>query len=331
VKLKERLYDIDRARGLAIFLVVYGHLIADVFPSGNLWYETSNIFVYKFHMPFFMFLSGFTLMYAYKGVNNISQYRDYAHKKIVRIFPAFLLFALIIMFGKAVASQFLHVENVPGNFWLDLFYVLVRPYQSEAGSLWYIYALLEFSLLFPVLILIVRSRVEWLLPFGLIVYFVETTSYFLIDRLCEYMLFIAIGMNVVVHFEKYTRVIDRYRWFFYLFFVLSFFLVDIFSRDAHSKLVIGILSIPAIHALMRRPFMKSHAYLITWGGLSFSIYLMNTIVIGTVRGFGLKFLEWGGSDFLILAPILLLSGLFVPMLLKKRVFPLVPLLDRITN
>jgi fucose 4-O-acetylase-like acetyltransferase len=54
----ERRADIDRAKGLAILLVVFGHLVARADPAGVDWYEPLRRAVYAFHMPFFLYLSG---------------------------------------------------------------------------------------------------------------------------------------------------------------------------------------------------------------------------------------------------------------------------------
>ena len=49
----ERRDDIDRAKGLAILLVVFGHLVARADPADVAWYEPLRRAVYAIHMPFF--------------------------------------------------------------------------------------------------------------------------------------------------------------------------------------------------------------------------------------------------------------------------------------
>ena len=55
---KERLTFIDKASGFAILLVVYGHI---EFPETRQinWYWIPRKFIYEFHMPLFMCLSGY--------------------------------------------------------------------------------------------------------------------------------------------------------------------------------------------------------------------------------------------------------------------------------
>ena len=56
--------DIDRAKGLAILLVVFGHIVARADPAGVDWYEPLRRAVYAFHMPFFFYLSGMAAVCA---------------------------------------------------------------------------------------------------------------------------------------------------------------------------------------------------------------------------------------------------------------------------
>ena len=55
-----RLLDIDRAKGFAIALVVWGHIYLGTPASPPpQWMEDTRGVIYSFHMPFFMYLSGF--------------------------------------------------------------------------------------------------------------------------------------------------------------------------------------------------------------------------------------------------------------------------------
>lgn len=51
-----RVQYIDRLKGLAIILVVMGHIFGFNQPEDGI-----NTFIYTFHMPLFMFLSGLVI------------------------------------------------------------------------------------------------------------------------------------------------------------------------------------------------------------------------------------------------------------------------------
>ena len=55
---RARRLDLYRAKGIAILLVVLGHIVAREQPPGVEWYEPFRYAIYRFHMPFFLYLSG---------------------------------------------------------------------------------------------------------------------------------------------------------------------------------------------------------------------------------------------------------------------------------
>lgn len=62
----ERNKEIDFAKGIAALLVIWGHTI-ECFAEGQLWIDRVHMFIYSFHMPLFMFLSGYVFfMYSLK-------------------------------------------------------------------------------------------------------------------------------------------------------------------------------------------------------------------------------------------------------------------------
>jgi hypothetical protein len=96
-------------------------------------------------------------------------------------------------------------------------------------------------------------------------------------------------------------------------------------------IIAALLSIPALHGLCRREFPGGRI-LIFVGGMTFSIYLMNTMAIGVTKALLLKFTSWDGLNFVfIFLPLLLVAGVLIPVALKIFVFPKIGWLDRITS
>jgi peptidoglycan/LPS O-acetylase OafA/YrhL len=173
------------------------------------------------------------------------------------------------------------------------------------------------------------------------VYFVQFTDLLAIDAVLQYLLFVCIGIQVARDYRRYVTWIDRYRAFFVLTFLSALGIamaVSFMSGDLSAttgtptapKLVIGVLSIPALHALVRSVWAKS-SVLLALGLYTFPIYLMNTLAIGVTRSVLQKLIPWDGFTFLAYAPLLVLSGVLLPVLLKRIVLPRVLVLDRITT
>ena len=85
IEKKTRLLDVDKSKGLAIFLVVFGHIVATKPPDNNEWYVLLKYFIYKFHMPFFMYLSGIIFAYTYKKITSVKEYLNYLYRRIYKL------------------------------------------------------------------------------------------------------------------------------------------------------------------------------------------------------------------------------------------------------
>lgn len=326
---KLRIFEIDRAKGLAILLVVIGHIEGRTPLYGADWYGVMKQWIYLFHMPFFMFLSGFIMEYTYKPVTTVSGYFKFIRGKFMRLMPAFFAVALLIVIGKTVASHLIHVDNVPQGIWGGLIDIVVRPVYSSASALWYIYVLFIYYLLFPILKRITGGASWLLLSIGVIAYVVhaDLTSLLALNRVAEYTLFLMIGVILARHFDAFIRGLDKFGWV-----ALGLFVVLLFSHHLfpYPKLVLGLASIPALMFFIRLPVLRDSGILLTWGKYVFIIYLLNTLFIGLVKGIGLKVMPWDGLNFLIYFPLLVAAGMLLPIALKKWVLAKWPPLDRMT-
>jgi len=328
---KPRLDEIDSAKGLAIVLVVLGHLVGGEggkLPKDFDWYMAIDHAVYRFHMPFFMFLSGSIFFYTYTPIRALRDYGRYAVRKFLRLGPAYLLFGGLMIAGKVIAQRFLHVDSPPEDFWSGFLGILLSPMTSHAATLWYIYALLVFQLLLPVALLLSRDRLEPLLGVALVLHFIRGPSLFCLDRVCEHAFVFLAGAYAVSRSSAWTALVDKFRGF-----TLTTFTAVLIASVCWNvpSFPIALLSIPALHGLCRLPSWRSSSWLQLFGKYTFVIYLMNTMVIGLEKGLLERFQLWTGLLFVFFGPLLLLSGVFVPILLKACVFRRIPILDRITS
>lgn len=327
-----RLHDIDRAKGLAILLVVIGHLADERFaPLNSQWYLTIKDLIYYFHMPFFMFLSGFIYFYTYKKDIQLKDYFLYAIKKINRLLPAFILFGLIILLGKMTMSGIVEVQNVSSNVILGVFNILFYPSKSVAISLWYIYVLLEILLIMPLILYVSKNSNLILVSLGVILYFIpDVPNIFMLHSVFHYFIFFVFGKIAIEYYDMYKKVLS-YHHFSFLVFILSFVTLEFLDYKT-SKIIVGTASIFALHSLVYSGVLKHSQVLWKLGYYSFVIYLMNTIIIGVGKGILLKFIPWSGWYFtLIYFPVLVLSAIIISILAKRYIFRYIKCLDKITS
>lgn len=334
----KRLNDIDRAKGVAIFLVVLGHLFSvGVVPPQHEWYTLLKYSLYTFHMSFFMFLSGYIAFYSLKKIHSFFDYKQYLEKRFWRLIPAYVLFSIVVFVGKATLQNIVHVDNSISSVFsfLDIF---ILPGQSFSRFLWYIYIIFIFYAITPLILMISRQKIWPAFLFSLALYFFPRTELFGIDHIETYFVDFMLGILLGSNQERYTSWLDRYG----LFCLIAFSILLSIARFIHVpgfmpfddpapiRLLIGFLSIPSIHWIVRLKGIRRFSVIEWMGKYVFPIYLMNTIAIGGVKAILFQFLNIE-NDFLILSLLLLLAGILIPIFVKQKLFSMIPRLDAITH
>ena len=134
----QRLISFDIAKAICIIFVVIGHYL----PSGSpMWYMMVNKVIYSFHMPLFMFASG----YIYMATKKPMPYQGFLLKKMKRLMLPYFSVSLIVITIKLLTEGNAYVENpVSGMSYVKMFYL------PEAGYfLWFIWALWWMFVLVP--------------------------------------------------------------------------------------------------------------------------------------------------------------------------------------
>ncbi len=128
--INNRFYLIDVAKAICIILVVVGHYTPVNSPK---WYMLLHDVIYTFHMPLFMFASGFIYLVTKKNIC----YKDFIVKKFKRLMVPYFVTSVIIIAIKLLTERHANIENPVSFFsFLEMFW------KPEAGYfLWFIWAL----------------------------------------------------------------------------------------------------------------------------------------------------------------------------------------------
>lgn len=134
----ERIVFLDVAKAICIILVVVGHYIPDNAPG---WYVALHDVIYTFHMPLFMFASG----YVYIATRRGTDYGPFLLKKVRRLMVPYLSTSFIVITVKLLTQGGLSVDNpVTTLSYVRMFWL------PEAGYyLWFIWALWWMFVLVP--------------------------------------------------------------------------------------------------------------------------------------------------------------------------------------
>jgi fucose 4-O-acetylase-like acetyltransferase len=326
--------DIDMARGLAILLVVFGHLVARADPAGVEWYEPLRRAVYAFHMPFFLYLSGLTAVLSGAALAPASALPRLAAARAWRLLLPFLLLGGLIVAGKSIAARFMFVDNTPPDLAAGLQALLWHTQASPALSIWYLFVLFWLTLATPLILRQRPSRIGALLAVCLILYALQPPPYAYLDLIARYAVFFGLGIWAGLRGPGWTAFVDR-AWPACLGFLLVLLAaVALFGAAWPHRLILlaaGALSMPALHGLVRHWPASSAFILLRLGRYSFMIYLFNTICIGLAKAALLPFTGWNASWFLPVAALLMAAGTLGPVALKRYGLARIPVLDRLTD
>src|ERR1035437_2928195 len=147
---RSRLLDLDLAKGLGIILVVFGHIAAKQQSAGNVWYTFAQAAVYTFHMPFFLYLSGYVAYMTGAARTSPAKWPKLAFRRAERLLLPFMAMGVVLVSGKLLASHFMYVDNSPDNAANAFINLLWNTDASPAISIWYMFIIFLAALVTPV-------------------------------------------------------------------------------------------------------------------------------------------------------------------------------------
>jgi len=328
-----RRVDLDLAKGLGILLVVFGHLVAKTPPQGNAWYTIAQAAVYTFHMPFFVYLSGYVAFLTGAARVATPAWPALAGRRAERLLLPFLLFGALFVFGKLIASHYMYVDNSPRTFEEAVVGLVWKTDSSPAISIWYMFVIFVATIITPPLIWLGRGGYLLLLATASALFLLGLPHRLFADRFAEYFIFFVLGGIAADSGERWLALIDRY--YLLALGMLALAIGGLFAIGSFSPhwshLLCGCLSLAALHGLVRHRAFSHSRVLLFLGTYSFVIYLLNTPAIGISKGILIKCIPWDGPGFLLFALVMLPCGILVPVLVKRLVFAKWRYLDRLTD
>ncbi|MDR2119744.1 MAG: acyltransferase [Tannerella sp.] len=318
--MSKRFVSVDVARAVCILLVVTGHYEPADCPS---WYGVMNRVIYGFHMPLFMFVSG----YVYWATRQPARYADFVRKKFNRLMIPYFLVSVLIISIKLIteSGRGLHVENpVSRTAFFEMCYL-----PSAGYFLWFVYALFLIFLTMPffrpgnrLYLLFVASLVWLLIP-------VRVTEWFCMAEYKNHLFYFVAGC-MAGREEWIRRTAGKIRpaaamavcaGIYVLTFELSAHHPEGIAR-ATLRMCTALAGITFILYLSRMVAAKGgvvRRFLIWLSAASYTIYLFHT----TFEGFAKAMLSYmktasnTGFPFLIGAAFVILTGIAGPVVLYQ--------------
>lgn len=327
---KERLADIDIGKGIAIVLVVLGHVVArDIKPVGNDWFQSFQIGLYSFHMAFFFYLAG-QVFWTAAPAERPGRLRRAAN----RMLPAYVLMALLAFAAKLALAPFMPVDRPVGSLAGEWATLLMYPTEGFVSFLWFIVVVLTLYALTLFAARVVPGGLGVIIATAFVAHllslFGHVTKLGALHYAMMNWLFFTLGCWAMES-RRQCVVTLRRAWPWPL---LALVVALAAVSEQWQWTVPPLLALPALHGLSlflaeRGPRLAR--WLSTLGSRSWPIYLFNTFAIGAMKVIILKTMGWDGPRFFVALPLLLAAGLLLPLLLQRWVLSRVAWLDRITR
>ena len=294
MKIQNRNYLIDNSKGLLIFLVVLGHSLEFIRKD----YEVARllyVFIYEFHMPVFVFISGYLSKNVEKGRRNA----------VRNFLTPFLLFNIIWNLITLVGPFFLR-----GNF-TELPSKQEFSFFTPGWALWYIFAMFLWKILLPDLLkfknifilsiiagifvklsgefgsYMALSRTITFAPFFLAGYysseeklkkFRKFTRFNILNKLPS-IIIIIIGILIALIFVNYSNIADEFLWSDRSY---SNFNIEILTGIS-LYIAVYIIGIAFVYVFINL-IPDNQTLLTKIGKNTLSVYFLHTYFIGSILG-----------------------------------------------
>ena len=318
---------IDLAKGVAILLVVLGHVINSYIVSGEFnkyisYTQYVHFTIYCFHMPLYFALSGY-LYSKSKEVCNISEYKSGVLKKTIALGIPYIVFSLMQGSIQVLLSQFTH-NHIKFS---SLMHILTQPILQ----FWFIYTLLFIFILVPLLEMIIKSdKFVFLLLITIkIVSFFIITNIIAIDTFSQYAIYFYAGKILCEYYNGILTnkplLIKSSVCYFVLNVLCYFCFKDIYNIQivrCFAIIMLAILGSALIMYLVIYPIAKTKVikkYVLIMGIYSFEIYIFHIIFSYGMKTVLLKLNVQSLSIHLVLDTLI---GIIIPIviaLIAKRI------------
>ena len=319
----QRLIYLDIAKAICIILVVIGHYCPENSPG---WWMYINRAIYTFHMPLFMFASGF----IYIATQKYESYRSFILRKIKRLMIPYFTTSVLVITIKLLMQNGAYVQHP-----VTVISYLKMLYLPEAGYfLWFIWALWWMFVIVPLF----RNRKSRLLLFACSVLFflfpMNLPEVFCLKEFKKMFVFFMFGVTCFDFKTEFGKILSKIPEFVvYAVFILAEVISIVKWNKGYiwgglhiiESILLACLGIWSVVLFSKRITRKSTGYdwLLSIGGSSYIIYLLHTTFEGFAKAVLNKiplFTEMdNGLYFSLGAAVVVLCGIAIPVFLHRKV------------
>lgn len=292
-------------------LVIIGHSYPFILPI-PLWAEKLRSFIYDFHMPLFVWCSGYLLIAT--GTIEKYSFLDYIKRRIMHLIVPYILFSLLGIIPKLLLSSVLNDKFEV----TDLIRVFLVPRESIWGHFWFLPMIFVLGLIGYGIIKIklryFRNTYVYDFTFiavGAVAYFVpRLTDWLSINDIVHYFIYLYLGI-----FCGTRKLVDFHSALIsvccFLFSILLFYAMD---NSNVAQLLISLLMLYVVFYISQVLSNIVHIDRESIFAQTYSIFILSwpcQLVVEIILERLLKF------SFYITFPCEILIGIIAPLLIIK--------------
>lgn len=297
-----------------LFLQVFGIILVVIGHTGKM---NANLqrWIYSFHMPLFMFISGYLLNYTKQGKIEDINLKEFFKKKIKRLLIPYFIISSLAYIPKYILNKFaLRPVELTFNDYLKGF---IYPWDNPIIFFWFLPTLLIIMMLVVLFIKIIKNLgmqygMEILLIISAIctVFNKNKIEFLNIEGVINYTFFFILGICYFRNEEKIENFLFKNK---NIILVLSFFILILNSliivENKGIYLIVAITGIIFSILLGEIYLNKNMKFLDHLNHKSYSIYLLSWFPQVFIR---IVFFQILKLNWIIVLPISTFLGIYFP-------------------
>lgn len=294
-----------------IILVVLGHTEK----NGTSFFIRDLI--YSFHMPLFIFISGYLLKFTTEGKIGDIQLNIFIIKKCKRLIIPYILISSLAYIPKYLLGKFA-VRPLELSI-KDYIFNMLYPWDNPIIFFWFLPTIFLIILFTVVLYRVLKNKTEIILLLALVINIVSSKfldiRFLNINGGLNYLIFFILGIYYLENENKFDRIFQKRNTsvFIITFIILIINTVIVFPTIKVLYIFIAVIGIIFSLSCSSIYLNSGYSFLERLKGKSFSIYLFSWFPQVFVRILGYQILN---LSMTIVIPISLIMGIYIPVLIN---------------
>lgn len=321
--MKKFFEELKTTRGIAIILVVLGHSFPDsdyhIF-NNSIILKYIEQFIYSFHMPLFMLMSGF-LSFKVLQINDAESKFQYIKKRFFRLMIPYFVLSIPALILKYLFSDVAHHQFDFNNSLLN-----ILNGNSPYGGSWFLYTLFGISII-VILLNSIRLEVMLLISFISCFLFKNITETFCLNYISHYLFFYYLGLIIYKYYETIKKIVQSKVTLIIGFTLLVLLnIVNFSSQNYYLNFILSLVGIITSLSLglFLLKFNKLNNIIGKLSDFSYDIYLISWFVQVPIRV--ILFTKMN-LNYNFVVVIMLILGLIIPYLISKYLIRKIKILN----